>query len=141
MTRSIIRSVGSVVVSLAVALVLVIVVEVASAVLHPFPPGFDGTHDQMIEHVARYPGWVLALAAVAWGAIMFISTWLATRLGAGRHPAHGVAVGLLLFSAAVFNMYLLPYPIWFELLNLVLFLLGGYFGVRLGRGGKSPALA
>ena len=137
MARSIIRSVGSVILSLVVALVLVIALEGASAVLHPFPPGFEGTHDEMVEHVARYPGWVLAVVVVAWGTTTFISTWLATRLGAGRHPAHGIVVGLLLLLAVIFNMYVLPYPIWFEVLNLVVFPLGSYYGAKLGRGERN----
>ena len=53
-----------------------------------------------------------------------------------RHPAHGIVVGLLLLLAVVFNMYHLPYPLWFEVLNLMVFPLGIYCGVRLGRGEK-----
>ncbi len=137
MRRSIIRSVASVILSLLVAMVLVIAVEGFSAVVHPFPPGFNGTPDEMYEHVARYPDWVLAVGVVAWGATTFASTWLATRLGAARHPAHGIVVGVLLLLAVVFNMYLLPYPLWFEVLNLVVFPIGIYCGVRLGRGERN----
>ena len=133
MSSSIIRSVASVILSLLVAMVLVIAVEGVSAVLHPFPPGFDGTPDEMYEHVARYPDWVLAAAVAGWGATTFASTWLATRVGAARHPAHGIVVGSLLLLAVVFNMYHLPYPLWFEVLNLVVFPLGIYYGVKLGR--------
>ena len=134
MARSIMRSVGSVLFGLVVALVLIIALEGVSAVLHPFPPEFDGTPDELAEHVARYPGWILAVVIVAWGTTTFIGAWLATRLGTGRHPAHGIAVGLLLLLAVIFNMYLLPYPIWFEVLNLVVFPLGTFYGAKLGRG-------
>ena len=137
MTRSKIRSVASVILSLLLAFVLVIAVEGFSAVVHPFPPGFNGTPDEMYEHVARYPDWVLAVVVVAWGVTVFASTWLAIRVGAARHPAHGIVVGLLLLLAVVFNMYMLPYPLWFEVLNLVVFPLGIYCGVKLGRGERN----
>ena len=134
MIGSILRSIGAVILSLVVA--LVIAVEGVSAVLHPFPPGFEGTPDEMHEHVARYPGWILALAMVGWGGITFVSTWIATRLGTRRHPAHGIAIGLLLLLAVIFNMYLLPYPIWFEVLNLIVLPIGIYCGARLGSGDR-----
>ena len=137
MSGSIIRSVASVILSLLVAMVLVIAVEGFSAVVHPFPPGFNGTPDELKAHVARYPDWVLMAAVAAWGATTFASTWLATRVGAARHPAHGIVVGLLLLLAVVFNMYHLPYPLWFEVLNLTVFPLGIFYGVKLGRGKRN----
>lgn len=133
MIRSVIRSVAAVIVGLLLALLLVVAVEGFSAVVHPFPDGFSGTKEEMHQHVARYPDWVLAVGGLAWGATTLASTWLATRLGVGRHPAHGILVGSLLFVAVVFNMYLLPYPLWFEILNLVIFPIGIYCGVKLGR--------
>ena len=132
------RSSGSVVLSLIVAFVLVVAVEGISSVLHPFPPGFEGTSDEIIEHVTRYPVWVLAfLGVVGWGGTMFISTWLATRLGARRHPAHGFGVGSLLLLAVIYNMYHLPYPIWFVILDLVVLSLGIYYGTKMGGGERS----
>jgi hypothetical protein len=64
-------------------------------------------------HVAKYPLWVLALVVVGWGATVFVSAWLATRLGARRHPAQGIVIGSILVAAVAFNMFMLPYPLWF----------------------------
>lgn len=140
MISSILRSVGSVIASLVVAMVLIIAVEGASAIVHPFPPDVDTSDPEVVKaHVARYPAWVLALAGVAWGFTTFVSVWVATRLGAGRHPAHGIGVGLVLLLAVVTNMLMLPYPIWFELLNLVTFPLGIYWGVKLARAGRGES--
>jgi hypothetical protein len=63
----------------------------------------------------------------------FLTSWLATRLGTGRHPAHGIAVGSFLFLAAVMNMFMLPYPIWFWGLNLILLPSSIALGVRFGK--------
>jgi len=137
MISSILRSVGAIIASLVVAMVLIVAIEGLSAIVHPFPPDVDTSDPEVVKaHVAGYPGWILALAAVAWGFTTFVSVWLATRLGAGRHPAHGIVVGLILLSAGVMNMLMLPYPIWFELLNLVTFPLGIYWGVKLARAGR-----
>jgi hypothetical protein len=130
---SIIRSALAVIISLVVAFVLVVALEGASAVLHPFPADFDGSQAAMLDHVANYPDWVLAIVVVIWGATTFVSTWLATRLGTNRHAAHGLAIGSLLLAGVILNMYLLPYPVWFEAANVVVFLLCIYWGVKLGR--------
>jgi hypothetical protein len=128
-----VRSVGAVLAGLVVAAVLAVGVEAFSSVVHPFPPDVDPTDYEVCKaHVARYPAWVLAVGAAAWGLTTFVSAWLATRLGAGRHRAHGIVVGLILLALAVMNMSMLPYPIWFWVSNLVVLPLGFYLGARLG---------
>lgn len=57
----------------------------------------------------------------------------ATLLSVHRHPAPGLAVGALLFGAAAFNVLLLPYPVWFVALNLILLPLMIFVGVKLAR--------
>ena len=43
-------------------------------------------------------------------------------------------IGALLLAAAAFNMYLLPYPIWFEIGNLLVFPLCTFCAMKLGSG-------
>jgi len=132
------RTVVAISVSLIVAFALVMAVEGFSAVVHPFPEGVDPTDLEVCKtHVANYPSWILAVVVPMWGGITFVSVWLATRLGARRHPAHGIAIGLFLIVSAAFNMYMLPYPLWFELGNLLALPLGMVCGVNLGRGRTS----
>ncbi|QDU36985.1 hypothetical protein Mal4_12880 [Maioricimonas rarisocia] len=106
------RTVGGVVAGIVVALILLIAVEAFSAVVHPVPEDFDGTMEQMCQHVARYPQWVLAVVVPMWGAIAFISTWTAHRVG-GRVAA--IVIAVLLVAAVVFNVSMLPYVMWFKL--------------------------
>lgn len=135
---SMIRSGGAVLVGLAAAAVLTVGVEVFSSIFHPFPPDVDPTDYEVCKaHVARYPAWVLVLAALGWGLTTFVSVWLATRLGSRRHRAHGISVGAILLSLAVMNMSMLPYPVWFWALNLVVFPLGIFWGSH--RGGRQPS--
>lgn len=120
MFGAIIRSMGAVGIGLMAAMILIVGVEGMSAILHPFPPGVDPTDfDACKSHVARYPAGVLVLVVLAWGLTTFVSSWLATRLGTGRHPAHGIVVGSLLLAAVIFNMAMLPYPMWFWVNGIV----------------------
>ena len=134
MIGAIARSVIAVVLALVLAVALVVGVEVMSSILHPLPPGLDPADPEVLKaHVAGYPAGVLLLAGLGWGLTTLLSAWLATRLGSGRHPAHGILVGSILLIAAIANMLMLPYPIWFWILNLVVFPAGFCLGARLGR--------
>jgi len=131
---AILRSSGAVVAGLVLAMVLIVAVEAVTNTLHPFPAGVELTHEVICNHVAKFPSWVLAVGTVLWASTVFVSSWLATRLGARRHSAHGILIGILLFAAAAFNMSMLPYPIWFEVVTLASFVLATFLGCKLGRG-------
>ena len=134
MIGPIVRSVVAVVLGLSAAMLAIAGVEWVSSILHPFPPGVDPTNYEACKaHVAQYPAWVLLLAVVGWGLGTFVSSWLATRVGSGRHPAHGIVVGSILLVAAVANMLMLPYPIWFWVANLAVFPGAFMLGARLGQ--------
>lgn len=97
---------------LAVALALVIAVELFSAVAHPLPADFDGTMEAMCAHVARYPAWVLAVVVPMWAVTALAATWTAARLG--TRPA-AITIALLLTAAVLWNVSMLPYPLWFKI--------------------------
>jgi hypothetical protein len=124
--KTALRTVLGVVAGIALALVLVVAVELFSAVVHPVPEGFTGTMDEMCQHVARYPHWVLGVVVVAWSAIAFVSTWVATRVG---NRWAGLAVILILTLGIVFNISKLPYAMWFKVVMLICFAVACYLGV------------
>ena len=106
------RLFAAIFVGVLVAVVLLIAVELFSAVVHPFPEGFGGTEEEMCRHVERYPPWVLAVVVPAWAGAAFLSTWVARRLG---NIYTAVGVGLLLLGSLVLNIAMLPYPLWFKI--------------------------
>ena len=143
MNLKIFRSLGVVIGALLLAFVGFAGVEVISSILHPFPPGIDPTDMAACKaHVARYPTGVLLLCTVGWWLTVLASCWMATRLGANRHPAHGIVVGLILLALAIMNMAMLPYPTWFWI-NLIAFPACCLSGIRLARRGvkQGPSLA
>jgi hypothetical protein len=104
----------SIATGLIVALVLVVAIEMLSAIVHPVPLDFGGSEDELREHMRRYPQWFLAIAYVLWAATTLLSCWLATRIG---NRGCGLTVGLLLLAAVLFNITQLPYPIWFKAIS------------------------
>jgi hypothetical protein len=131
------RSIVAVVVGLIVLFLLLMAVEVFSAVVHPLPQDFVGTTEELCRHVEHYPQWVLAIVVPAWGATALASTWTAGRIGS---LYSALAVGLLLFAALVFNLSMLPYPIWFKVTNLLVVPVAVLGGIRLALRRKSVSL-
>jgi hypothetical protein len=124
----VLRCMGAMIAGMIVALVFVVAVELFGAVVHPVPPGFKGTMEEMCLHVERYPTWVLALVVPAWAGAAFAGTWIAGRIG---NRACALCVGLLLIAAVVFNVSKLPYPNWFKIANLLLVPTAIVLGSRL----------
>ena len=110
------RGIAAIIAGMIVAFIFVVAVEWFGAVVHPVPPDFGGTMEEMCLHVARYPQWVLALVVPAWAGTAFASTWISGRMG---NRLCGLFIGLLLLAALIFNLSMLPYPIWFKILNLL----------------------
>jgi hypothetical protein len=113
---TVLRAAGAIVAGILVAFVLVVAVELFSAVVHPLPPEFAGTMEEMCQHVERYPHWVLAVVVLAWAGAAMASTWIAGRLG---NRGCALFIGLLLLTGLVFNISMLPYPVWFKVANLL----------------------
>lgn len=134
MIKIILQNAAALLFSLFVAILLLAGIEwIGAEFLYPFPQDFGGTREEVMAHVANYPRFALFVGGLGWGITIFLTTWLTTRLSSGRHSAYGLGLGLLLFCGAIFNMALLPYPIWYWVLNLILLPAGIYAGINLGK--------
>src|SRR5262245_27634070 len=113
---TIFRLIGAIVAAMAATLFLLAAIEFFSAIVHPVPADFKGTMEEMCQHVARYPQWVLAVVVPLWAGTAFAGTWIAGRIG---NRGCAVFIGLLLLAAVIFNVAKLPYPLWFKAVILV----------------------
>ncbi len=135
---AIVRAVLGIVAGITLSLVLLVGVELFSAVVHPFPEGFEGTHEEICDHVADYPDWILAVVVPMWGAIALLGTWVAGRLGNGFAA---LVLAVLLLAAVIFNIAMLPYPKWFTILQPLVILVAVHSGYRWSARPSSPPVA
>jgi hypothetical protein len=132
--KSVLRTLFAVMVGLALALALVVAVELLSAVVHPLPANFDGN---IGEHVKRYPHWILAVVVLAWSATAAAATWVGSRLG---NRLAGAVVALLLAWGLTFNLTSLPYAMWFKVVMFGAFPIACLLGITYGKRAPSPAV-
>jgi hypothetical protein len=124
------RTIGSIVAAMLVAFILLVAVELFSTVVHPLPPDFGGTQEEMCQHVERYPNWVLAVVVPAWAGTALAGTWIAGRLG---NRGAALFLGLFLLAALILNLSMLPYPIWFKIGCLIAIPAASALGVYWSR--------
>jgi hypothetical protein len=132
--KAVLRTLAAVLAGLLVLFILVILVELFSAEVHPLPEDFGGTTEEMCQHVARYPHWVLGVVVPAWAVAALASTWTAGRIG---NLYSAAIVGLLLLAALVLNISMLPYPTWFKIANLLVIPTAMVVGSRLATRSKT----
>ena len=126
--KTVLRTIAAVFAGLLVLFGLLIAVELFSAEVHPFPEAIgDMTEEEMCEHVARYPHWVLAVVVPLWAFAALASTWIARRIG---NLTSAAIVGLLLLAGLVCNVSMLPYPVWFKIVSLLVIPVAVFAGGR-----------
>jgi hypothetical protein len=126
--KAVLRNLAAVLAGLLVLFILVVAVELFSAVVHPLPEDFGGTTEEMCQHVERYPQWVLAVVVPAWAVAAFASTWTARRIG---NLFSSAIIGLLLLAALGYHISMQPYPTWFKIANLLVIPTVIFAGSRL----------
>lgn len=111
----------------------IIGVEGICAVLYPFPAGADSHSMEACQaHVAALPASAFIIAVIGWNLATLAGPWIATLLSRNQRPWPGILLGISLIGMAVFNMAMLPYPIWFWISNLLGLPATCYLGCKRG---------
>lgn len=108
-----IRLILGVLAGLVITLALAMGVEMFSNWVYPLPQEPEMSHEALCDHVAAYPTWVLVLVVGLWGGTAFLSVWVAGKIG---HPLAAIVTGSLVLWALSFNLYKLPYTLWFKVI-------------------------
>ncbi|MEZ4425792.1 MAG: hypothetical protein R3E98_20525 [Gemmatimonadota bacterium] len=133
-----VRNIAGVVVGLALGVLAILLVEMVGQAIVPLPLDAERSDPAMLAAaVASVPMTAFLFVVLAWAAGAFVGAWIAARLGS-RGAAAVVVVILLLTS--VYNMAVLPNPLWFWVLGVLAFPALGVLGARMGERGR-PASA
>jgi MFS family permease len=129
--RSFLRSAGVVLIGLAMAGVLIAVIEGINSRIYPLPNVIPGDRESMRNAVATMPSAAFAVVVCGWTIGAFVGAWVAATLADRRPRAHAAIVIAVLLAGGIANMILLPHPIWVWVAAIAGFLVGGHLGVLL----------
>lgn len=127
--RAFFRSLGVVLVGLAIAGILIAVIEAINTTIYPLPSDvIPGDRESLRKAAAGMPHAVFAIVVIAWTVGAFAGAWVAAMLADRSPRGHAAIVTLLLLAAGIANMVLLPHPAWVWPAAIAGFLIGGHLG-------------
>lgn len=108
------RSLLGVFAGFAVAVVVVMIVEMIGMKVYPLPAGVDPTDPAALQALMpTLPLGAFLFVLLSWFLGAGAGAVVAQRVSKAATRVPGVVVGGLVLAAALYNMWAIPHPIWF----------------------------
>lgn len=129
-----IKNILAVLAGLAVGLLVMQGMEGFVSKIYPMPASLD-MHDRegMARYIAGMPLAAVAMMAVVYMLGSFVGGYTASRIS--KKIRQSFVVGCLLLALGVFNVVMIPHPIWMAVLFVILYLPFALLGGRLATAG------
>lgn len=95
-------------------------VETINHILYPYPVGMKANDMEAFKlYIEKLPflGKFLVIVGYAFGAL--VSGFVATKISKNEKPTAAIIGGLIFLSFTIYNMVVLPTPIWFWVLGIL----------------------
>lgn len=123
------RSILGVVAGLISAFVVISVVEMLGHVIYPPPAGIDFSDPESIRKVmGDLPFGSLVFVLMAWLIGTLVGTLIAGSIARKKERLFGSIVGGLLLVSGIANMVMIPHPVWFMIIGILVFPIAAYLG-------------
>lgn len=104
-------------------------VETLNHILHPYPAGMKANDMEAFKsYIENLPflGKFMVILGYALGALF--SGFISTKIAKNGKPTAAIICGLIFLSFTIYNMIVLPTPIWFWVLGILVWglVLAGY---------------
>ena len=127
------RNVLAVVLGVVLAFVLIMALERLGHAIYPPPPEVDFANLEAVSaYVQTVPAGALLLVLAAWLIGTLGGGLLACFIAKNRAMVYASVVGGLVILGTVFNLYLIPHPIWFAILSLLALVITTWITGRIG---------
>jgi len=127
------KNVLSVFSGLITAWIVIMLTEYFSHLLFPLPGNVDSMNAEVMrEMIVQLPAVAFLLVLLA-GILGSFTGGLVAALVADQHKTGmSLIVGLILMTGGILNAVTIPQPLWFSVINLLLYLPSAYLGGRTG---------
>jgi len=133
--RFALRSIAAVVAGFVAASIVMMIIETVNGrVLYPeLGKAAEGVTDRekIRDLLASAPLGAFVVVIVGWILGGVAGGWTTARLAAKANVRHGLFLGALLTLAGVANNLMVPPPLWFWIVSLVVLMPAAYLGARL----------
>lgn len=114
-----------------VGVLLISLLQLASAKLHPLPAGIDPADKAaMGEFIRTLPASAKLLVLLSYFVGVSGGSWLAGRLSLTSHRRQAGMVAVLFAVASLLNLMSFPHPVWFWVANFAAVFAGAWLAQR-----------
>ena len=126
------RSIAGITAGIVTAFVLVLAIESAGLPLFPQPEGMDALNAESVrQHLSEIHPGSFVMVILAWTAAAIAGPWVARRI-AGDAPAWpSLVVALFFLVLCVYNLVVVPGPVWMKVAAIVLVPIATWLGFRI----------
>jgi len=118
-----IRKILAVIGGLVAGAIVVSLVEMLSSSFYPLPDGVNmGDYAAMIEHAKNAPLISKIIVIVGWGLAAIAAGAIATLIARNGKNIYAVICAVIFLAFSVFNMFMIPSPVWFWILGTVVWI-------------------
>jgi hypothetical protein len=117
------RKIIGVVVGIVAAMLIFMVFDKINSVRFPLPANlYPADHEAMTAYVRTLPSSFFITTLIGWALGSFISGVLIRIISKSSEKISAYIAGLFLTTAAIVDIFLLPNPVWFTVIGIVLFI-------------------
>ena len=128
-----VRRITGVVVGLIAGGLGVFLIEGISSFMYPAPPGFDWQDREAVrQFVVALPAGAFLIVLAAHGIGTFLAGFTCAAIVQERWLAGPIIIAALLLLGGISNLLMIPHPIWFATVDVLLYIPAALAGGRIG---------
>ena len=115
---------------------IIFLMEIVSHIIYPQPAGLDiKDMDAIRAFTSTAPAIVFVLLVLSYSLGALVGGLVTAAIAAQNKISKAITAGGILMGVGVYNLFLIPHPVWTIIISIFLFIpcsyLGGYLGVRI----------
>ncbi len=134
------RRILAVIAGLFAGFLIVALVEALSPLLFTMPAGLNPKNPESIRQYAeQIPAGSLVVVLLAHALGSFGGGWLAALVARVKPVQHALIVGALVMIAGIVNLVIIPHPLWFSILDVLVYMPSAYLGGTMVTSTSKPS--
>ena len=121
-TKLVVNRILSILTGVIAGALVIGVVEMFSNSMFPMPSDIDySDREALVEHISTLPitAFIIVLIAHAFGAL--VGGFIASKMAKVQKKGAATFTGLILLLAGVLNLVSIPHPLWFSIIDIILY--------------------
>ncbi len=128
------RNAIAIILGIVVAFLVIMSIQMINYSLFPLPEGIDMENQEaMKEHIQTLPVTAFVIVLLSYLIGTFVSVFVAIKIAASHFRTIALILGTFLMIMSIINLIRIPHPIWFMIIEVLIFIPTALFAQRLAQ--------